>query len=127
MGEVLETIPLKSVTSVERKSFLGHRVIRLHASHDELAFKTFEKEGEAKLIEAIEAGRNKENSPGNVEPSPSQIVASADMPPAADLSANPTSSGDTFDKLKKLGDLRDAGVLTEEEFEAKKKQLLDMI
>ena len=31
---------------------------------------------------------------------------------------------DAFDKLRKLGELRDAGVITEEDFEAKKRELL---
>lgn len=41
-GEVLETIPLPKITSVETLSMMGYRVLRLHTSHDELAFKTFE-------------------------------------------------------------------------------------
>ena len=42
LGEVFETIPLEKITSVETLSRMGYRVIRLHTSHDELAFKTFE-------------------------------------------------------------------------------------
>lgn len=53
IGEVIETMPIKSITSVERKSTLGHRVIRLHASHDDLEFKTFSKDGESSLVAAI--------------------------------------------------------------------------
>ncbi len=34
---------------------------------------------------------------------------------------------DPADQIKKLAELRDAGILTEEEFSAKKKQLLDLI
>ena len=33
-------------------------------------------------------------------------------------------AGDVFEKLAKLGELRDKGVITEKEFEAKKAQLL---
>ncbi len=40
--------------------------------------------------------------------------------PAAD-------KGDVFDQLAKLGELRDAGILTEDEFAAKKKELLSKI
>ena len=103
LGEVLETIPLKSLTSVERKSMLGHRVIRMHASHDDLEFKTFEKEGEAALVEAIENGRH------DVQPT---------------VAAPPTLQEDNLDKIKKLAELKEAGVLTEEEFSEKKEKLL---
>jgi Short C-terminal domain/Domain of unknown function (DUF4429) len=44
-----------------------------------------------------------------------------------ELSTSPSSqtpSIDTADQIKKLADLRDSGILTEEEFDAKKKQLL---
>lgn len=41
--------------------------------------------------------------------------------------AEPADTGDVFESLAKLGDLRDAGVLTEEEFAAKKRELLDKI
>lgn len=107
IGEVLETIPLKSLTSVERKSALGHRVIRLHTSHDDLEFKTFSKEGEAALVAAIEAGRS-----------------SSAPPPSSEAPATPPSSDDNLEKIKKLAELRDSGVLTDEEFNEKKQQLL---
>jgi len=42
LGEVFEVIPLEKITSIETLSRMGYRVIRLHTSHDELAFKTFE-------------------------------------------------------------------------------------
>jgi hypothetical protein len=44
-----------------------------------------------------------------VRPTPTEGAASTDIP----------------EQIRKLGELRDAGVLTEEEFEAKKKDLLD--
>ena len=34
---------------------------------------------------------------------------------------------DTFEKIKKLSDLKDQGILTEEEFVSKKKELLERI
>lgn len=40
---------------------------------------------------------------------------------------NKSQNSDVFDNLAKLGELRDAGVLSEEEFDAKKKELLDKI
>lgn len=68
LGEVIETIPLKSITSIERKSTLGHRVIRIHTSHDDLEFKMFSKDAELALIEAIEAGRGVKTETPIAEP-----------------------------------------------------------
>ncbi|MGE8351252.1 MAG: SHOCT domain-containing protein [Pseudomonas protegens] len=97
-------MPLKGITSIERKSFMGHRSLRLHTSHDALEFKTFKKEKEQALFDAIEEGRH--------------AGAQPDAPAAA-----PTG-GDTMAALTKLGELKAAGVLTEEEFSAKQAELL---
>ncbi|WP_281223076.1 PH domain-containing protein [Photobacterium sanguinicancri] len=105
IGEVLETIPLKNITSIERKSALGHRTIRVHTSHDDLEFKTFSKEQEQDLISAIESGRETTDEKSTVT----------------------TSTESNIDKIKKLAELKDAGILTEQEFEDKKAQLLSDI
>ena len=41
--------------------------------------------------------------------------------------ASPTSTVDPMEQLRKLGELRDAGVLTPEGFEQKKRELLERI
>lgn len=107
IGEVIETIPLKSITSIERKSTLGHRVIRIHTSHDDLEFKTFSKESELALVEAIENGRGLKND----------SVASEKN----------KANNDPFEQLKKLSELKDAGVISDEEFQSKKMKLMELI
>jgi hypothetical protein len=106
-GEVFETIPLSALTSVEHKSLLGHRQLTLHTSHDELSFKTFEKaEQFDKAYNAIEQGRAKPGTPA--------VPASAAAP-------------DPLAQLKALGELHKSGVITAEEFEAKKAALMARI
>jgi hypothetical protein len=49
-------------------------------------------------------------------------------PAAAEPAAQPAAAQpDYLDQLQRLGDLRDKGILTDEEFEAKKKQILDQM
>jgi len=98
LGEVLETIPIEKITSIERMSMLGHRTIRMHTSNDELEFKTFSKDKELELVNSIETKR-------------------------ATIS-NPTPAPDPMDALKKLGELRALEVITENEFQEKKRTLL---
>jgi hypothetical protein len=102
LGEVLETIPLKSITSIERKSLMGHCTIGIHTSHDALTFKTFQKPKEQELVNAIEQGRGNHAAPQATSNSP-------------------------LDALKKLAELKDAGILTEAEFQSKKADLLSKI
>ncbi|MDU0846319.1 MAG: PH domain-containing protein [Enterobacter asburiae] len=107
LGEVIETIPLKSITSIERKSTLGHRVIRIHTSHDDLEFKMFSKDAELALIEAIEAGRGVKTETPIAEPA--------------------MTHQDPYEQLKKLSELKESGIISEEEFQAKKSKLMELI
>lgn len=99
-GEINQSIPLKSITSIEQKSLLGIRTVRFHTSHDDLEFKTGEAKAYGEVLAAVEAGR-------------SQPVVS--------------SGGDSLDALRKLGELRAAGVINDAEFETKKASLLAKI
>ena len=45
---------------------------------------------------------------------------------AAEPAAAPAAQDDYIEQLKQLAELKDAGILTEEEFQAKKKQILDL-
>ena len=105
--EIFETIPLSKITSVETSSLMGYRVLRLHTAHDDLEFKTLE----AKvlfdtLLAHLERLRN-EPAGGSVAP-----AASAES---------------ITDQIKKLGELRDAGFLTNDEFNAKKAELMKQL
>ena len=44
----------------------------------------------------------------------------------AENAAAPAAEPDYLDELERLGELRDRGIITEEEFQAKKKQLLGL-
>lgn len=62
-------------------------------------------------------------------PPPAAAPAPAAAPPVAEAPAAPAAGGLTdelIDQLKKLGELRDAGILTDDEFQAKKTQLLGL-
>jgi hypothetical protein len=60
--------------------------------------------------------------------------AQAAAPPAADVAAAAAPapdapaalSDDVYEQLKKLGELREAGILTDDEFQAKKTQILGL-
>lgn len=108
LGEVLETIPLKAISSIERKSLLGHRTLCLHTSNDELRFKTFSKPSEDALVKAIEEGRRGGTKPEIVE-------------------AESSTTQGPLESIRQLGDLHKAGLITQAEFEAKKADLLSRL
>lgn len=106
LGEVIETIPLKNITSVERRSMLGFRRIEIHTSHDSLKFKTGDKTAEQALAEAIDTHR--------------------DGGQKIDREAQ-NSGKSVKDRLTELNDLHAAGLLSDDEFEAKRSDLLASI
>lgn len=105
-GEVFQAMPLEKISSVETRSSMGYRVLTMHTSHDELRFKTFEP---ASLFEQtynrLEELRHQQGSPTG----------------AGQKSESPV------DMIRKLAELRDAGILSEEEFSAKKQDLLSKL
>lgn len=104
LGEVLETIPLDKITSVEQRALLGHRVLTLHTSHDELSIKSFEdKETFNDVVALIDDLRSSGNKPVLAVPAIAESIP---------------------DQIRKLKELEQAGILTAGEFEAKKADLL---
>lgn len=99
LGEILETMPSKGVTTVERKSLLGHRVNRLHTSHDCPEFKTSDRDDEAALAKATDADRQAAGAPRDIATSPE--------------ASNPVG------RLKLLAGLKEAGLVTDDEYGAK--------
>ena len=53
-----------------------------------------------------------------------QETTAEQPPPEAPAAATPPAAPDPIEKLEKLGQLRDQGVLTDEEFEAQKAKIL---
>ena len=102
--EIFETIPLSKITSVETSSLMGYRVLRVHTAHDDLEFKTLEPKALFDNVLAhLERLRN--------EPAGGSVRQTA-------------SAESVTDQIKKLGELRDAGLLTNDEFNTKKAELL---
>ncbi|WP_323847029.1 PH domain-containing protein [Microbulbifer magnicolonia] len=101
LGEVLESIELDKISSIDRRSRLGHYTLRVHTSNDSLEFKSLDKERDQALAAAIDAGRQRSQS------KPAE--------PAAE---------DSLAKLERLAKLRDSGAVSDEEFQEAKKRLL---
>ncbi len=89
---------------------------QLEAAIEELDIETQElTDAEVATIEAADA-----------EPEAVSSSAPPTTPPAAAPVTAAPSQSDYIDELKRLAELRDAGIITAEDFEAKKKQLLGL-
>lgn len=43
-GDIFKTIPLNTITDIQRKAFLGHRTIKINTYNSSLTFKTFSRD-----------------------------------------------------------------------------------
>lgn len=62
-SEVFESIPLKNITSIERKSLMLMQTIHLHSGHASHSDLTFNSPIMKKVIDAIDAGRQTQTTP----------------------------------------------------------------
>lgn len=103
LGEVFQAIPLEKISSVETRTSMGRRILTLHTSHDDLTFKTYETaplfEQVYNRIESLRSAAHPVQAANREEKSPLELI-------------------------QQLGELRSAGLLTDAEFEEKKKALL---
>lgn len=100
-----EVIPLRSASSVQaKKDGLVYTKVTVFASGNTVEFRM--RHDEAQHFK--------------------NLISDMLVRGSAGPSEAPSSSGDFAEQIKKLGELRDEGLLTEEEFQAKKKQLLGL-
>lgn len=100
-----EDFPMEKVSSVQWSSGMMLGTIIIFASGNKSEIKNVNKDDGKELVDKV---RHRLSAPPSSAPSP----------PAA------TNPADPIEQLKRLGELRDAGVVTPEEFEAKKAELL---
>lgn len=94
---------------------------QLEAAINDLDIETQElTDADVAAIESAEAEPAAGATPAAVAPAPAAPAAPAPAAPAAPAQA------DYITELKKLAELKDMGILTDEEFEAKKRQLLGL-
>lgn len=121
-GYDLESYPYASISSIDQgKNVMGHKVT-FYASGNKIEVKWIkDMEKLARFMNTAKANIHARTTmPQNPPPPMTVPTAPAPPPPAA-------SPPDVMAQLKSLGELRDAGVLTEEEFAAKKAELLKRV
>jgi hypothetical protein len=121
VGKGEKRIPVRSVTAVQFKPAgpMVNGFIQFSLGGGNEARSRFGRQ----TVDAV----NDENSVIFTRKQQGAFTALRDMLDAAVAAGNssaPTATIDPMDQLRKLADLRDSGVVTEAEFQAKKRQLL---
>jgi len=105
MREAKEDFPLRLISSVQTKSGFATGELRIFVSGNTAKISSIVKGDLQPLADAVREGLSAQSAP----PAPAAAPAASDP----------------FEALQKLASLRESGVLTPEEFEAKKKELLE--
>jgi Bacterial PH domain/Short C-terminal domain len=108
MSKKSEDFPLEKVSSVQWSSGMVTGTITIFASGNKAEIKNVNKDDGKAITDLM---RHRLSAP-----KPTATASSA--------AEAPTAAADIPDQIRKLGELRDAGVLTADEFEAKKAELL---
>ena len=109
MSQQTEDFPMERISSIQWSSGMLMGTITIYASGNKAEIKNVDKNAGKTLVETVR------DRITNRPPAPTTPRTPA--PPAA-------GQGDVFEQLRKLGELRDAGILTDEEFVAKKTELM---
>ena len=106
VGQAKEDFPLRLISSVQTKSGFATGELKVFVSGNHSIISTILKSDLEPLANAVRQGM------------------AARQVAAAQAQAAPPAATDPFEALQKLASLRDAGILSPEEFEAKKQELL---
>lgn len=102
-----EVIPVKSISSVQaKKDGLVYTKVTLFATGNTIEFRLRHEDAQ------------------NMRQTITELILQRDRPAAAASTPAPTLGGGIAEELRKLAELRDAGVLSEDEFAAQKAKLL---
>jgi len=108
VNKTTEDFPIDKMSSIQWRSGFSQGTLTVFASGNKAEIKQIFNPDGKRISDAI----RHQLSPGS---------------PAADLTPAEPSGEDPLEKLRQLGELRDAGVVTAAEFEAKKAELLRRI
>jgi hypothetical protein len=110
MSKTTEDFPMEKISSVQWSSGIGLGTLTVFASGNKAVIKSMNKQDGKQIADTIRARLTGTTAYGPVR----EVTGAANEP-------------DTYERLAKLGQLRDAGVLTSEEFDAKKAELLSRL
>lgn len=111
VGQAKEDFPLKLISSVQTKKGFASGELKIFVSGNNAVISGVINTDLDPLADALREGMAKQHAPAH-SPDPARA-------------ASQPAEADPFETMQKLASLRDAGILTDDEFEAKKKDILD--
>jgi hypothetical protein len=115
--QTIEDFPMDKISSVQWSSGMVMGTLTIFASGNKADIEQVNKKDGKQIADAV---RGRLALPGQRPAAPQHAVH---LP----VAAPPVGGPDVYEQLRKLGELRELGVVTPEEFESKKRELLARI
>jgi hypothetical protein len=116
--QTIEDFPLDNVSSVQWSAGMALGTLTIFASGNKADIDQMNKKDGKQLADTVRA-RLARSAPAPQPPAPPMHHTPPQVAPA--------NTSDVYEQLRKLGELRDLGVVTPEEFDQKKRELLSRI
>jgi hypothetical protein len=107
LGSVVKEVDYQKLTSIKLETGLINAKIILEYSGGDITISQIDKTVAPELVEVVKSKQVQISTLDN------------------SMLTTPSSNADLFEKLKKLGELKNSGILTDEEFQAQKQKLLE--
>ncbi len=130
--QATEDFPLDKIASVQWSAGMMWGSLTIFASGNKAEIERMDKRDGKQIADAVRSRLSARMAPSPVMPPP-PVMPQPPMPqpptaqPVHSASAPSPAGPDVYEQLRKLGELRDLGVVTGEEFEQKKRELLARI
>ena len=110
-SEIYKGIQISNIYSLEQKVVLGHQTLAIYTSGEDIVFKSMEKKKLfVRAFDVIE-----------------DLRAQLNIKPVQTITQSTTPSDSPLAKIEKLGELKEKGFITEDEFQEQKRRLLDSL
>ena len=122
--QTTEDFPLDKVSSVQWTTSMVWGTLTIFASGNKADIDQMDKKDGKQLADAI---RGRLAAPARPVHAPPSLMHQHALGRPSAMPQPPTAGPDVYEQLRKLGELRDLGVVTPDEFDTKKRELLSRI
>jgi hypothetical protein len=120
MGHETQDIPLESITNIEIKKGLAQSEIKIHIGSDDVEIEDIPNDDAERAVSILKTNLENQKKASQEVSNPQISEPKASAP---EVSASP-AQGDPVQRLKKLKDMLDAGLISQAEYDSKKAEIL---
>jgi hypothetical protein len=120
MGHEVQDIPLESITNIEIKKGMTTSEIKIHIGSDDVEIEDIPNDDAERAVSILKTNLENQKKASKGVPSPQTSEPTV----SSTASSSPVSQGDPVQRLKQFKDMLDAGLISQEEYDSKKADIM---